>query len=716
VSGPATSTTGTFTTAGGYGYSVEGFGGNLYNVHNHNRGSSVYCATLANQVCPGWPASAVYVSAAAGSALNTGPNIYTTSIEAGSFIVNGKLYWPAHQVVPVAGVYNEGVQCLDLTTDLSCGLTVLETSTKGPSAGLGGLMSGDGIAAADGNYYFFAPSGNVLCFNPAAGACGVTHISGGSASAPLNTGFATILTAGRYAYVTYFNATDTFISCFDTVSSSTCPGFPIDEGVRPLLAGYPGFLAPVLSSTGAVVGACDVRAGRCYSPMGLVIGNPYLGHMAFGDTSNASGFGTGVTIGSKFYAGDHTTGLVDCFDFSSWSGTGAVPSCAGYAGPANPLDYTVRQLANLPGCLAADGGGAQITIFNAQTGGACVAATSTTAMSAPFYCDGQPHSGSWTTLTVNGLTGSDYAKASVTISGSSGPVAGFTNLVLLPGQTTLDVSSIPMSGTTAGLTATVNLTGVTDPSAAGAATLALNRTGDVYSQLCYSTTVSPVACAGTTTVSDNANAVTTQSALTDGPAGNASGPASFAVTPPAAHCMLAITKRASTQIARPGDTVTYTVTVTDNGTLDYTAASPAIVTDSLSNVVADATYNNDAAAAAGTVSYTAPELTWSGPLAAGATETITYSVTVNSPDTGPHQLVNTVTATDPSNCPSGAGSPACTVTVAIPSLSLRAPTPAENPSALAATGTALTRQLLTAGALLVLGLGLLLTGRRRRKL
>ena len=34
------------------------------------------------------------------------------------------------------------------------------------------------------------------------------------------------------------------------------------------------------------------------------------------------------------------------------------------------------------------------------------------------------------------------------------------------------------------------------------------------------------------------------------------------------------------------------------------------------------------------MSYTSPNLTWTGNLAVGATATITYSVTVNNPDTG----------------------------------------------------------------------------------
>ena len=41
--------------------------------------------------------------------------------------------------------------------------------------------------------------------------------------------------------------------------------------------------------------------------------------------------------------------------------------------------------------------------------------------------------------------------------------------------------------------------------------------------------------------------------------------------------------------------------------------------------------------------------------------TITYTVTVNNPDTGDKLMINTVTSADPgSSCPSGSTSPGCT--------------------------------------------------------
>jgi hypothetical protein len=101
----------------------------------------------------------------------------------------------------------------------------------------------------------------------------------------------------------------------------------------------------------------------------------------------------------------------------------------------------------------------------------------------------------------------------------------------------------------------------------------------------------------------------------------------------------------------PGGTVAYTVTVTNSGQTAYTGAT---FTDPLTSVLGNAVYNANAAATAGTVSYASPNLTWTGNLAVGAAATITYSVTVNSPDTGSGILANTVTSTTAgSNCASG---------------------------------------------------------------
>ena len=126
---------------------------------------------------------------------------------------------------------------------------------------------------------------------------------------------------------------------------------------------------------------------------------------------------------------------------------------------------------------------------------------------------------------------------------------------------------------------------------------------------------------------------------------------------------LTITKTASTAAATPGSAVGYTITVHDTGQTPYTAAT---VTDSLGGVLGDAAYNRDATATSGTVSYASPTLTWTGDLAPGDTATITYTVTVNNPDTGGGALSNTVTSTAAgSTCPAGPAAPGCSVTVAV---------------------------------------------------
>ncbi|WP_433675878.1 DUF6923 family protein [Microbacterium gorillae] len=96
---------------------------------------------------------------------------------------------------------------------------------------------------------------------------------------------------------------------------------------------------------------------------------------------------------------------------------------------------------------------------------------------------------------------------------------------------------------------------------------------------------------------------------------------------------LAITKTSNaTANTRVGDTVTYTVTATNVGNGDFTAANPAVVFDDLSGVLDDATFDIADATAnqPGTIDYSAPRLSWTGALAATASVTITYTVTLTA--------------------------------------------------------------------------------------
>lgn len=83
----------------------------------------------------------------------------------------------------------------------------------------------------------------------------------------------------------------------------------------------------------------------------------------------------------------------------------------------------------------------------------------------------------------------------------------------------------------------------------------------------------------------------------------------------------------STELPAEGDELTYTVVVTNPSATDYTATAPATMTDDLSDVLDDATIDEDSfSATAGEVSYADGVLSWSGPISAGESVTITYTV------------------------------------------------------------------------------------------
>ena len=126
---------------------------------------------------------------------------------------------------------------------------------------------------------------------------------------------------------------------------------------------------------------------------------------------------------------------------------------------------------------------------------------------------------------------------------------------------------------------------------------------------------------------------------------------------------LTIVKTANASFAVPGQPVGYTVTITNTGQTAYTGA---VVTDSFAEMADDAVYNGDATATAGSLSFSSPVLTWTGDLAPGASAVITYTVTVNNPDTGDKLVINSVSsAATGSSCPPGSTAAACRVTVPV---------------------------------------------------
>ena len=153
---------------------------------------------------------------------------------------------------------------------------------------------------------------------------------------------------------------------------------------------------------------------------------------------------------------------------------------------------------------------------------------------------------------------------------------------------------------------------------------------------------------------------------------------------------LSVTKTSdATASSKPGDVVHYTVKLTNTGSGAFTATNPARVFDDLTDVLDDATYNNDAAADVGaTPTYAAPRISWSGPLAAGQTVTVTYSVTLKGGGDGHVRNVAFAppgTGTNPPtpDCTTPGGVPCAVVETLLPKLTI---TKTANRTALPAVG------------------------------
>ncbi|MCD0449967.1 DUF11 domain-containing protein [Actinocorallia sp. API 0066] len=112
---------------------------------------------------------------------------------------------------------------------------------------------------------------------------------------------------------------------------------------------------------------------------------------------------------------------------------------------------------------------------------------------------------------------------------------------------------------------------------------------------------------------------------------------------------LGVSKESDRREAAPGQTVTYTVTITNSGTT-ATPDAGATFRDDLTEVLRHAAYNNDATASSGTLTYDEPVLSWSGPLGPGESATVRYSVTVDPDAPDRAKLCNTVTAPG-ADCP-----------------------------------------------------------------
>ena len=423
----------------------------------------------------------------------------------------------------------------------------------------------------------------------------------------------------------------------------------------------------VITTAASAAAGSSCPPGTTTSPCQLTV--PVLTPALTITTATAPGTATpGSTVtytitvadtGQTPYTGATVTDpLADVVDDADYNGASATAT-------TGTLSYTAPDL-TWTGDLAPGGAAVitfSVTVHNPDTGNHILASTVTSATPGSNCPAGSSDPRCATTVPVSDLI-IDFTASASTV--TPGGTLVYTATITNAGQT--PYYGISVSTGTAALAANVTSDGNVTTSSG---TLSIGTAGTVWT--------GDIPVGGTVTITspvtvDNpvTSDVLTATAVSAAPGNNCQAGSGDPRCTPVTQVLfpaLAITKTASVSTTTPGSAVSYTITVADTGPTGYPAAS---ITDDLSGVLTDAAYGS-AAATTGTVSYTSPVLSWTGALAPGGTATITYTITVNNPDTGDKHLVNTVTSTSQgSTCPPGGTGPACTATVTdlVPALTI----------------------------------------------
>jgi uncharacterized repeat protein (TIGR01451 family) len=560
---------------GGDGYKAIFVGPNLYNVHHHTftgagGGALIDCHVKATGArCTGWGTGGLNASETAGTPLSTAAGTYDTAEQ--NFYAfdaaTGRVYTP----VGIDGTARVGLACIDLSNNTSCGFIQLGTAAFNNTAA--GAQPEIGAATQIGTkIYAIGDQAQVYCYDyAAAAACPGYPVS--SIPAFNNTTQASDASASnlqvydsRYVWVNFSDAAANrkVLSCIDTTTNTLCSGFPV-TGSAGISGAGDSTIAPLLSTTGAVTGACIGHGAsfNCFDLAGASVANPYpaQGGACVGLVCS----GQGTVIGTKVYQPYFTgaTATFTCFDFATQA------ACANYTAGVdggNIRPYTLTPDRLNPGCIWEVGDAGVFDVFDAVTGQLGCPATSVHVPVRPAasYCDGgSGHVTGWNDIVID-VPPADYTSATITLTDANGNVVpGWRDRSFTPAQQTIDISAIPVTGSTATLDAAVTLHGAT---AAVAGSFTLTYIGDAV-QMCFQTKVGAPKCAAQS-IANNANAVTVgDNNVSDAPRGKDSGSAAFAMAGVPALCVadLSVTKKPSTTTAAPGQNVVYTITVTNNG-------------------------------------------------------------------------------------------------------------------------------------------------------
>ena len=701
------------STSQGDGYQAIFFNGRIYNVHHHTDAGdqrTIDCHVQATgDPCPRvgggvWPDGGLSVLSTAGTDLVAAPAITMLSTSNNPFAhltAAGKLYIPVKMFGPRL---EAGLACIDLVAEKSCGYTHVFTPTAPANDSSTTSVAQQGVAggvSVGDRFYLVGDAGQVYCMNTAT----VTPTSCGGPAQPFNPAPTASLFYGSASQLRSFDggahlyvarpAAQGFgnvvsVGCLVTASLTPCPGFvpptvPIGNQVS-------SQLLPVLNAAGDQTGICvstyiPTESGQCWDASnGSPIPNPYptgavLGHPGM-QMWGRSGQGTPAVIGTRVYytayfglAGAAGDERYVCHDFRDTDGT----VCGGFdaslmAGtPSAPLKaYTLTPDPNHPGCIWEVGDEGIIDALDANTGANAFSGRPVTGCGslntevqvavspAAFYCDGSAtsHTTSYDELTLTGLPSGYTFSGTLTLTDQNG--ATLDSRQVDQSSFPLDLSSYQTGGVTT-LHAKLQLhVPDSSPWLGAGPQLQVTFTGDAP-QVCFKVAV-PDNCAQGLSHLDNTAKLRINTVAA------ADATYSFGTYHPASTCAqpgLTYLKTADKKQARPGESVKYTITVTNSGDTDLPNAT---FSDDLRDVLLDAEYNGDVHADRGSAVVTGTALTWSGPLKRGEAAVLTYTVTVKSAAPDGATFDNTVLDTTdnvPSNCESTSTRPECAVTVMV---------------------------------------------------
>lgn len=549
-------------TGAGDGWEDTFYKGNVYNLHHqwgrHAPQSGVDglidCHVVASGAeCPAYAGGGLNADSTAGTAF------FARSQSANADFISpffpnpafdrstGKLYFPT----TLDGSSSYGIGCLDLANDTSCGFTKLGNGTSISTDNTGDVAGGAQIGH---RYYVLDSTGTIDCYDYAtASTCGTYTAFSTPGNVLAGAEDRVESFDGRYLFAEMGNKSGVhaYISCVDLSTGNRCPGYPFTASVTNNLLGQTSLeFLPVLNSSRAVTGVCIAAMAistassntsyQCVDTSANPISNPYP--IPAGSAPSHATFGTVLVLGTRAYYPQITykptthTIQYECYDFAPGA------PCAGFSSPAqtspytqgapgnqpgNLTPYTLEPDPDLPGCVGEIGDTGVVQYFDARTGAlGCSGSLGKVSVDpTASYCDGQSgHVTGWDQVVISGIPPADYKGATVTVLDADGNlIPGFEAVPLSSGQSSLDISSIPVSGSTSKLSVMVT---VATPSAGATPQVSLTFKGDP-AQICFKTTVGAAQCVAQS-IANDATAITSGSnGVSDAPGGTSAGAARF---------------------------------------------------------------------------------------------------------------------------------------------------------------------------------------------